>query len=116
MYKCNTASFFMQLNSSDCDCVPNNCEQTNTAFQQLNQSTEQCFEDYNIPISDVARKIWNDAGKLFEVIEKLQEDNPRNHTVEDCPFNFKQIENDVKVENYIQTENGVIVENQWCYY
>ena len=100
------------MNTSDCDCAPTDCEQTNTALQQLNESVEHCFEDYNLPISDVARKIWNDAGKLLEVIENLLEGN-RNHTIEDGSFNHTQIENDVKVKNY---KNGAIVENQWCYY
>ena len=106
------------MNSSDCDCVPDNCEQTDITFKQLEESTEYCFEDYNIPISDVTRKIWNDAGTLRDVIEKLREGNPmpRSHTIKDCSFNYKQIESDVKVENYMQTEDGVIVENQWCHH
>ena len=55
----------LQLNVSGCDCVPEDCEQTNNAFEQLTQSTEQCFADFNFPINDVARKILNDADDLY---------------------------------------------------
>ena len=74
----------LQLNISGCDCVPEDCEQTNNAFQQLAQSTEQCFADYNLPINDVARKIHNDAKYLRAIIERLYNQNPhgKNSTVE----------------------------------
>ena len=115
----NNYRFFLtqQLNISHCECAPDNCEQANIAFQQLDQSTQHCFERGNIPIRDVARQIGRDARELFKVIDKLLEENRNHHTVEGgCSFSYKQIENDVKVENHRQTENGVIVESQWCHY
>ena len=96
----------LQLNISGCDCVPEDCEQTNNAFEQLTQSTEQCFADFNFPINDVARKILNDADDLHTIIEKLYEQNPQSYTNAEAEYYFdlKSIESIVKIEN------------KWCHY
>ena len=112
LYSCCYYTLFLiqQLNSSECCCAPNNCEQTDIAFKKLKNSTERCFEDGNIPISTVAKKIKRDADKLRRAVEKLLEVNPRSHTTEDCSFNYTQIESEAK---YKQPEKEEI---QWCYY
>ena len=104
------------MNSSECNCVPNNCEQADNAFEQLKNSTDSCFEDYNIPMNTVASKIRRDTEKLRKAVEKLLEVNPRSQTIEDYSFNYKQIENEVMVKTFKQTEKGSIAEDQWCYY
>ena len=104
------------MNSSECNCVPNNCEQADKAFEQLKNSTDSCFEDYNIPMNTVASKIRRDTEKLRKAVEKLLEVNPRSQTIEDYSFNYKQIENEVMVKTFKQTEKGSIAEDQWCYY
>ena len=96
----------MQLNISGCDCIPEGCEQTNNAFQQLTQSTEECFADYNFPINDVAKKILNDANSLRAIIEKLHEQNPQSHTNAKVEYLF-----DLKL-----IESTVKMENKWCHY
>jgi len=60
--------------------------------------------DYNIPINDVARKIRDDAHELLKVIDKLQDENPKNDAVEEWSFNYKQIKTDIKIQD------------QWCHY
>ena len=104
------------MNSSECNCAPNNCEQADNAFEQLKNSTYSCFEDYNIPMNTVASKIRRDTEKLRKAVEKLLEVNPRSQTIEDYLFNYKQIENEVMVKTFKQTEKGSIAEDQWCYY
>ena len=104
------------MNSSECNCAPNNCEQADNAFEQLKNSTDSCFEDYNIPMNTVASKIRRDTEKLRKAVEKLLEVNPRSQTIEEYSFNYKQIENEVMVKTFKQTEKGSIAENQWCYY
>ena len=78
------------MNSSECNCAPNNCEQADNAFEQLKNSTDSCFEDYNIPMYTVASKIRRDTEKLRKAVEKLLEVNPRSQTIEDYSFNYKQ--------------------------
>ena len=86
----------LQLNISGCDCVPEDCEQTNNEFQQLTQLTEHCFADYNLPINDVANKIHNDAKYLRTIIEQLYNQNPHGK-------NFG-------------VETKIKVESEWCHY
>ena len=105
-----------QLNSSECNCAPNDCEQTDIAFEQLKNSTDSCFEDYNIPLNTVASKIRRDTEKLRKAVENLLEVNPRSHTTEDYSFDYKQIESQVMVKTFKQTIKGNIAENQWCFY
>ena len=100
------AYFTLQLNISGCDCVPDDCEQTTNAFEQLTQSTEKCFADYNLPISDVAKKILNDADDLHTIIGQLYEQNPKSHTNAEAKYSF-----DLKI-----VENTVKMENKWCHY
>ena len=90
------AYFILQLNISGCDCVPKDCEQTTNAFQQLTQSTEHCFADYNYPINDVANKILNDAQYLHTIIGQLYDLNPNSENV--------------------AVETKVKVESEWCHY
>ena len=104
------------MNSSECNCAPNNCEQADNAFEQLKNSTDSCFEDYNVPINTIASKIRRDTEKLFKAVEKLLEVNPRSQTIEVYSFNYKQIENEVMVKIFKQTEKGSITEDQWCCY
>ena len=69
----------------------------------------------NVPISDVPKKIFDDAETLKNIIDKLREEN-LNNTV-DCSFNYKRIEENVKVENYKETDDGsVSVEKKWCFF
>ena len=72
----------------------------------MTQSTEHCFADYNIPISDVARKILNDASDLRTIIEQLQQQNPQSQTNVEAEYSF-----DLKI-----IENAVKIENKWCHY
>ena len=106
IYSLWTNVFLLQLNISGCDCVPEDCEQTTNAFDVLTQSTEHCFADYNIPISDVARKVLNDASDLRTIIEQLQQQNPQSQTNVEAEYSF-----DLKI-----IENAVKIENKWCHY
>ena len=56
------------MNSSECNCAPNNCEQADNAFEQLKNSTDSCFEDYDIPMNTVASKIRRDTEKLRKAV------------------------------------------------
>ena len=96
----------LQLNISGCNCVPEDCEQTTNVFQQLTQSTEHCFADFNYPINDVAKKILNDADYLHTIIEQLHEQNPQSQTNVEAEYSF-----DLKI-----IENTLKMENKWCHY
>lgn len=123
------------MNISGCDCVPEDCEQADIAFQRLNKSTEGCFNE-SIPLHDVATNILHDAEPLRKIIDKLREVNPMNNNInEDCSinnkninneekpknndvgedhsFNYHKIKNDIKIET---CKDGTSTKKQWCYY
>ena len=85
------------MNISGCECTPTNCEETNTAFEQLKQSTKHCFADatYSYPsINDVAKNILNDADDLRKIIAQLRK---QNHNGQSATVNVK-------------------LESEWCHY
>ena len=43
----NTVYVYSQLNTSGCDCSPNDCDGADAAFGLLRKSTEHCFLDRN---------------------------------------------------------------------
>lgn len=102
----NAECLILQLNISGCDCVPNDCGQTTDAFNQLTKSTEQCFDDYNLPINDVAKKVLEDADNLHKIIGQLYKQNPQSQTNAETQYSF-----DLKL-----IENAVRMENKWCHY
>lgn len=96
----------LQLNISGCNCAPKNCEQTTIAFQQLQQSTEHCFADFNYPINNVAKSILNNAEYLRTIIIQLYKRNPQSQSNLEAQISF-----DAKI-----IEKTIKVENRWCHY
>ena len=98
------------MNTSGCDCFPDDCDQANRSFEQLEHFTEHCFLNGNNPINNVARRIRNDAGHLRDMIKKLEREARlrQNQGLDDdalkCPFDYSAI-------------NAIIItDNKWCNY
>ena len=58
------------INTSGCDCLPDDSDKADRTFELLRQSTGLCFLEGNNPINSVAYRIRNDAGHLCYVIKK----------------------------------------------
>ena len=81
----------MQLNTSGCECLPNDCDKANKTLEFLNQSTEHCFFEGNVPINSVAHKIRGDAHHLHNLLKYLESEIQdeqvfENHDDMECSF------------------------------
>ena len=96
-------AIILQLNTSGCDCLPNDCDKANREFELLKQSTEYCFHDGNNPINNVAHQIKNDARHLHYIIKQLESYDEIPDVME-CSFSFKAI------------KKVIAVDDKWCNY